>query len=426
MKRLAALALVGAAFAARAATTNEVDVAALVAAVDAGLSETNGWTLSGLGKYAASGRKPACVKFDTLKDWLLSPDYGAPIMRIDATNRCSSTVPTRWLHVLDVKGAAEGDLGHFPACSAGDSLELQSFDIGAGSSVSRVKLVLDGSGNTGNWGVGSLKVITADPVCEPTGLRVSRKGADWCGLSWVNGEGTVSNRVDTFLVGRGEGEAVLLDTGFDGFDAIDKKNPVPSADRLPGIDPALSGVNVYAPTNTSGICQVGTGDSLGFLRYDGIADYSNVVLRIRAKRYPRDNAETTIISVDSAGVTNEVTTIALGDDYADYEISLSSITNAGSALLLGYYKTKSNRRVLLDSLSIARVSADRETLVDSRWIPAAPGAASFSTKDHGIELLPKSEYRFGVHARNADGLVSGPMTVDTVLDSSPGFRFVLR
>ena len=176
-------------------------------------------------------------------------------------------------------------------------------------------------------------------------------------------------------------------------------------------------MNIYAQTITSGICQIGTGKALGYLRYDGISDYSNVVLRIRAKRYPGDNAETMIVSVDSSGVTNLVATITLLNDYTDYEIDLSSITNQGSALLIGYYTTKSNRRVLLNSMSIVRKSADRETFAGTRTIPAAAGRVELRLP---IGLTPKETYRIPVRAINGDGIMSDEATVEEKALPDPG------
>ena len=183
-------------------------------------------------------------------------------------------------------------------------------------------------------------------------------------------------------------------------------------------------MNIYAPTNTSGICQIGKGKELGFIRYDGIADYSNVVLRLRAKRYPGDNAETTIVSVDPAGMTNEVETIVLVADYADYEINLSSITNPGSALLIGYYTTKSNRRVLLDGMSIVKLSADMETFVGTRSVPASAGQVNFRLPSD--MLTPKEEYRFSVRAVNGDGIMSDAATVEARADRPQGAAYYLR
>ncbi|MBR2939043.1 MAG: fibronectin type III domain-containing protein [Kiritimatiellae bacterium] len=393
----------------KAVTTNAVDIAALIAAVDAGHSETNGWALSGLSKYAKGAdyaSNPACVKFDTKGDWLESNDFGARIVGIGFALRCSATdTASRFLYVRDLAGA---EIGVVTNCSRANRCESQFLSFGQDADFSQFRIVLDGSGNTGVWGIGEMFVVTADPVFAPTGIAVVRTNANYCVLAWENGANTVSNRVDTLLVERGAGETPLIETGFDTFSAIDKKNPVDSADKVPQIDSALSGVNIYAPTNTSGICQIGKGDELGFIRYDGISDYSNVVLRLRAKRYLGDNAETTIVSVDPAGMTNEVETIVLVADYADYEINLSSITNEGSALLLGYYKTKSHRRVLLDSMSIVRLSADRETQIDSRFISAAPGQTRFRLP---FDLAPKAEYRFSVRAVNGDGIMSDEATI---------------
>ena len=429
MKRLAAIALAVAAFAARAATTNEVDVAALVAAFDAGLSETNGWTLSGLGKYAKGtdyASNPACVKFDSLNDWLLSPDFGAQIIGIGFVVRCSATNnATRFLYVRSVDGA---DMGVVATCSRVNRCESQFLAFGQDADFSQFRIVLDGSGNTGVWGIGDMFVITSDPVCEPTGLHVSRKGGDWCGLSWENGEGTVSNRVDTFLVERGIGEDVIFKTEFNEFSAIDKKTPVRFDETLPTIDSNLSGAYIYAPTNTSGICQVGGSDNVGYLRYAGCSDYTNVVLRFSAKRYP-EKYDKTKIWYELGGTTNEIAELNLTDDFSESVVNLSNVSN-GAAILIGYDPSVSsgNRRVILDRLEIVRTNTLVTTTspVDTRWIPAAPGAASFSTKDHEIGLVPKSEYRFEVRAQNADGLVSNPEAVDVVLDSPPGFRFILR
>lgn len=423
MTRLVALALVWAAvLAARAAVTNVVDVSALVAAANAGVSTTNGWTLSGLVNYTAS-----CVKFKSRGDWLLSPDFGAPIIRVEATVRCSSTTPSRQLRILD--GRSDAVLTNFVACEKADTLEDQSIMFASDSSVSCVKLLLDGTGNAGVWGIGSLSIITAGPVGAPTDLRVVRKGDDWCVLGWVNGENTVSNRVDAYQIERGVGEMTLLETAFDEFSAIGKGNPVPHADRLSQIDPALSGVNVYAPTNTSGICQVGKGDALGIIRWAGKGDYSGVSLRMSAKKYPKDNAETTI-AFEYNGNTNAIATITLMDEFADYMVDLSKDIDdndvpGDAALLIGYYTSKSKRRVLIDSMSIVRTNADIAMATGSCWLPASQGPASFSTRGI-IDLAPRSECRFAVCAQNADGILSDAATAEALFGGTPGARLILR
>lgn len=400
-----------------AAVTNEDVVVELLAVANNNVT-TNavGWTLNKIGRYS-----DPVLQFNAGEDWIRSPDFGVPVLRLEFGVRCSASAGRR----LVIADESTGDeVRRFALCAVGNKDEEQSFEFTPQERLSQFRLKINTDyGNTGNWGVGRIVVVTADPVFAPTGIAVVRTNANYFVLAWVNGANTVSNRVDVYRVERGAGETPLIETGFDTFSAIDKKNPVDSADKVPQIDSALSGVNIYAPTNTSGICQIGKGDELGFIRYDGISDYSNVVLRLRAKRYLGDNAETTIVSVDPAGMTNEVETIVLVADYADYEINLSSITNEGSALLLGYYKTKSHRRVLLDSMSIVRLSADRETQIDSRFISAAPGQTRFRLP---FDLAPKAEYRFSVRAVNGDGIMSDAATVEARADRPQGAAYYLR
>ena len=401
-----------------AAVTNEDVVVALLAVANNNVT-TNaaGWTLNKIGKYS-----DPVLQFNAGEDWILSPDFGVPILRLEFSVRCSASAARR----LVIADESTGDeVRRFALCAVGNKDEEQLFEFTPQERLTQFRLKINtDDGNTGNWGVGRIVVVTADPAFAPSGLAVVKMNANYFVLGWVNGANTVSNRVDVYRVERGAGETVLLETGFDDFDAIGKGNPVPSADKLSEIDPALSGVNIYAQTNTSGICQIGTGKALGSLRYDGISDYSNVVLRLRVKRYPGDNAETMIVSVDSSGVTNEVKAITLLNDYTDYEINLSSITNPGSALLIGYYTTKSNRRVLLDGMSIVKLSADMETFVGTRSVPASAGQVNFRLPSD--MLTPKEEYRFSVRAINCDGIMSDAATVEARADRPQGAAYYLR
>ena len=405
---------------ARAATTNEVDIAALVVASGAGLSETNGWTVSSkLDSYT-----DASLRFNEWIDWIVSPDYGDPILRIEAKVRSSAREPTRWLCVFDAK--TDANVGGFAASSSEGTQADRLVDFSERRPlVSQAKLMLDpsGSGSTA-WGVGSLKVITTHPISEPSNLCVSRKGGNRCELLWENGEGTVSNRVDTVLVERSEeGETVLLSTGFDNFSA--GGNPEPKTNELAKIDAALSGLRIYSPANTTGVCQIATGTMSGYLRHSGFADYSGISLKLVLKQYSGDSDGTQI-----AYETNDVIEVfgdrlPLPSEFEERIVDLSGVPR-GAAILIGYDTVASKRRVLIDSLEFVRKGTETKTVVDSRWIPATQGAASFSTRDHEIGLVPKSEYRFEVRAQNADGLISDPSAVDVVLDSPPGFRFILR
>ena len=417
---------------ARAAVTNVVDVDALIAAVDAGLSETNGWTMSGLGKYAKGAdyaSNPACVKFDTKGDWLESPDYGAHILGVELVVRCSATdSATRFLHFRDMDGA---DAAVVATCLQANRCESKSLPFPGNADLSQFRIVLDGSGNAGVWGIGALSVLTAEPAVAPAGLRVSRMGDDWCALSWANGAGTVSNRVDAYKVERGKGEDVIFETGFNGFDraAVGNKDLSEQLATLLG-DAAVSGERVYAADGTNGVCQIGTTANKGFLRYSGVSDWSDVELRLVMKKHDyAGDANELQIAWETDVATNRFKTIDISAEFAEYVVELSSAQPpipANASIVIGYYSgVGGNRRVLIDSLSIVRTGAVALAPLGSRWLPASPGPVSFSTK--GAFALPeRAECRFDVFARNADGLLSAASTVETRLGGVPGFRFILR
>ena len=422
MRRFAALALAGAALAARASVTNVVDVAALQAIADNSKETcTNGWTLFCIDTYADSS-----LQFNAKDDWMRSPEYGADIVGVVATVRCSATNATRWVSVVDDGGGAE--LARFAACSKADTLQEQSLSFAAVSGVRRIKFKFgDGGSGSTRWGIGALSVITADAIAAPAALAVVKTNMTSCVLEWVNDGNVVSNRVDTYQIERGAGETTLCEVDFSRFSA--GGNTVRMDALLPEIDSLLSGTNVYAAVNTNGICQVGKGDALGIIRWAGVGDFCDVSLKMSAKRYPGDNAET-IVAYEVGGSTNAIATLVLTDEFAEYTVDLSKDANgtdvpSGAAILIGYYTKKSNRRVLIDSLSIVRTGVDKKTLVDSRWIPASQGVASFSTKG-AIALPPKANCRFVVFSQNADGCISEGATVETRLGEVTGFGFILR
>ena len=418
MRLPAALVFVGAALTAGASATNVVNVVALAAVADkSGVAATNGWTLSGMDSYGEE-----CVKFDTKGDWLLSPDFGAPILRIEASVRCSNVEPTRLLYVYandETKPRA-----NFAACAEKNREEMQTISFGAYSDVTRVKLLLDGAASAGVWGIGALAIVTSTPVPRPAGLRIARATAANCAAEWENGVGTVSNLVETWCVTReSSGETVLLETGFDGFEGNPASNKDMTDDLPDLIDASVTGVNVYALAATNGICYLGKTRELGIIRICCCDRYAGVSLRMSARRYPGDNSQT-MVAYELDGGTNVVETVDLTDDFADHVVNLSSVP-AGAAVLIGYYTTASNRRVLIDDLSVVRAGAESAALVDSRWIAAASGPATFSTR--GVADLPARSYvRFEVRSANADGLTSPCSAAEARVVTGEGFGVILQ
>ena len=412
---------------ARAATTNDAPMEALLAVADNdATTTTNGWTLYHIGSYDSD----SVLQFNSKDDWILSPDFGAPILRMEFSVRCTANTARRMAVFNETTG---GQIREFALCAKGNTDEPQVFDFTPDEALTQFRLKMNAPSNSsGYWGIGDLKIVF--DFDAPADLRVYRKGGDWCGLSWENGEGTVSNRVDTFLVERNEeGETVLLSTGFDKFRGNDSQT-VDYSEKLSemspavadGISPEFSGEKVYAAAGTNGICQIGTTSRKGFLVYAGLPDYSGVKLRMRLMRFQYvEDSRKMNVAYEKEGKT-VVLEVDLPDEFEERVVDLSSVPG-NEPLIIGYYdRVGGNRRVLIDSLEFVRNGTETKTLVDSRWIPADSGAASFSTKGYGIELLPKSEYRFEVRSKTAGVLVSDPAAVDVVLDSPPGFRFILR
>lgn len=376
----------------KAVTTNDVDIAALALAANKSVVMVDGWVLSGLDKY-----NDTCVKFDTIDDYLESTNFPRAIVGLAVSARCSSTSPTRSLYVYD-DGAR---IATFPDCSAKDKLETRVFRFEESADVRKFTLKLEGSGQTGNWGIGGLSVIMADPVETPTGLCVLRPGATRVELAWTNSYTTVSNEMTiTRFVATDAGETILFECGFDNFSAAG--NPAMCVDRLPS---ELSGELIYSPANTNGICQISSGDKRGVLVHEGFVDYAGVVLRLSIMRYRGDYAKTKISWTDGA-TTNEWKVLDLMDVFTIVDVSLEGIPG-GARIMIGDDTAQGSRRVWLDSIAFVRAGSIREEVVGVRPFPAPSGAVEAGTMDVGFpRLAPETRHRVYLRAYNRDGDVS--------------------
>lgn len=402
-----------------AATTNEVDISALAAKAGEGAAEAvvDGWRFRGLKTYSGE-----CLKFDTLGDILISADYARPIVALLYSVRCSSLVPTKTLSVLTGEGGAR--IGSLPNVSSKDRLEAGVFPIPEEAGVRRVSLFIDGSGTAGVWGVGRLAVVTADDVETPQGLRVTRTGSSRAVFSWTNNFSTVSNVVSlTRLSMEREGEETLFFCDFSDFSA--GGNPRDYTDALPTLYPGLSGVRIYAPKGSSGICQISNGDMHGALEIDAPADgYSDVVLHIRLKRYPGDHAETEVRWTDGSR-TNSIASVSLSDEFSDEEIDVSSVPR-GASLLVCEDSAKGDRRVLVDSLSLVRTGDYRELGTEERTAVRGSGRVDASTAGLRFTCLePSSRYRVSVRSYNASGVRSDEAEAEfTTEDARPSVIYL--
>ena len=383
----------------KAVTTNAVDIAALALAANKSVVMVDGWVLSGLDKY-----NDTCVKFDTIDDYLESTNFPRAIVGLAVSVRCSSTSPTRSLYVYD-DGAR---IATFPDCSAKDKLETRVFRFEESADVRKFTLKLEGSGQTGNWGIGGLSVIMADPVETPTGLRVLHTGATRVELAWTNGYSTVSNEMTiTRFVASDAGETTLFECGFDNFSAAG--NPALCIDRLP---PELSGELIYSPAYTNSICQISSGDKRGVLLHEGFADYAGIVLRLSIMRYRSDYAKTKIRWTDGS-TTNDFAVIDLMDVFTVVDVALEGIPG-GARIMIGDDTAQGSRRVWLDSMAFVRAGSIREEVVGVKAFPAPSGPFEAGTMDVGFpRLASETSHRVYLRAYNQEGDVSsGSVQVD--------------
>jgi hypothetical protein len=401
-----------------AATTNEVDISSIAAKAAAGAEEAivDGWRFRGLKTYSES-----CIKFDTLSDTLISKNYQSPIVAIVYSVRCSSLEPTRFLSV--VIGEDGETLGRIPVVSAKDKLEEGVFLIPEEAQVKKISLLLNGSGTTGVWGLGRLAIVTSDGAEAPEGLSTERIGSTRAILSWINSFSTVSNSVSIIRLSDSLEGAGAVECDFSLFSA--EGNTKDYTSLISVKYPGLSGERIYAPKDTTGICQISSSTAYGVLSIAGCEDYSGVFLHIRLKRYPEDCAKTELRWTDGIQ-TNRVAEISLGDEFTDEVIDVSSVPH-GATLLICEDSAKGNRRVLIDSLSLVRKGAYRVLESETKSLVRGKGRVVVSTAGMNFKnLIPSSRYRVAVKSFASSGGSSGESQIEFITDEPKPFAVVVR
>jgi hypothetical protein len=401
-----------------AATTNEVDISSIAAKAAAGAEEAivDGWRFRGLKTYSES-----CIKFDTLSDALISKNYQSPIVAIVYSVRCSSLEPTRFLSV--VIGEDGETLGRIPVVSAKDKLEEGVFLIPEEAQVKKISLLLNGSGTTGVWGLGRLAIVTSDGAEAPEGLSTERIGSTRAILSWINSFSTVSNSVSIKRLSDSLEGAGAVECDFSLFSA--EGNTKDYTSLIPVKYPGISGERIYAPKDTTGICQISSSTAYGVLSIAGCEDYSGVSLHIRLKRYPEDYAKTELRWTDGIQ-TNRVAEISLGDEFTDEVIDVSSVPH-GATLLICEDSAKGNRRVLIDSLSLVRKGAYRVLESETKSLVRGKGRVVVSTAGMNFKnLIPSSRYRVTVKSFASSGGSSGESQIEFITDEPKPFAVIVR
>ncbi len=162
---------------------------------------------------------------------------------------------------------------------------------------------------------------------------------------------------------------------------------------------ALTGENVRAPTNTTGIVQLGTTDDGGWLLFSGVESYASAKLVVRARKHPSDPASRNKMPVFAIyeGVTNELGRIELSDEMADHVLDVAGL-QGGTQLLLRsapnkYGEFSGEGRVQVAFIGVA-VSYEKSFMVGS------------ACRLRVADMSPEARYLWRARSRGASGIVS--------------------
>lgn len=176
-------------------------------------------------------------------------------------------------------------------------------------------------------------------------------------------------------------------------------NPMKVDESLPAEYAELTGQNVYAPTNTSGVVQLGTTSGDGWLLFSGVESYASAKLVVRARKHPSDSSSRNMMPVFAIceGVTNELGRIELTDEMDDYVLDIAGLQN-GTQLLVRSVPTKDGSysgggRVQLAFMGVA-VAYTKSFMV---------GAAH---RLRVADMSPEVRYMWRARSRSSSGIVS--------------------
>lgn len=363
-----------------------------------GTGETNGWTYSQLDTpYADQAAK---FRIDTLLASPVWPDVDITGITVDL--RCSSTAADA--KKLQITLLHDGRPVSQPVLTQSVTKEAkresQSFPVDRALHANGFSLSLSGSGNTGVWGVYAVMVESVGSL-RPFDLRTARVGSTTFTAAWRNSDTVLSNEVVVVRTNGVPFSAVYAHRHD--FDAVSNPggNPKDLSKDLPDIGEDLSGERVYAPTNSSGIIQIGTGDFAGWLRCHRPPDPSANHLVIQARRYvsSKEGRSMTVRSIYGSE-TNDLGVVALEDELKTYDVDLSG-TPLDSSVLLSSSK-QTNGRVIVDAIGFATSVVPAHT--ETNRVSRTPCAGVELKRIEG--LRPLTDYLWSV--RGFDGTDASP------------------
>ena len=373
-----------------------IDVSEWVAA---GTGETaGGWTVRGIDSYADDGS----ARFDSNDDFAQSPVFASTITQVTLRVKSSSLAVTRILTISPVK--PEGAATVYKAApTTRDHLTYETFVWSSSEGVHAFRLQNEGGGSAAGWGIAALTVYT-DRIEAPTGLRDDAPCCDAFLASWdgVPGARKYQLRYARYETVAAWDFSVLTNTSGNTVD-LPKLN-------IPKSLGVLSGTNVCLQGREGGHIQIGKGEKLGclVLPMPPIAEEVGAMTGVLcAWKYPKTGKPTMPLYYVADGETNDLATVELTNERAEYRFPIPAGFAAESILLSsatnGIALSDQNGRVRVEGFAIVSgpaVAGDFKTVGSSGTEKLvrglSPGGWAWSVRAFDAKGIdsPWSAFRF--------------------------------
>ena len=323
----------------------------------------DGWMVCGVDSY----KTDKSARFDSNDDFAQSPVFAATITQVTMRVKSSSLSVSRFLTIkpVDPEGAA-ADYKATP--TEGAHFTDETFVWSPSEGVHAFRLQNDGVGSAAGWGGAALTVYT-DRIEAPTGLRDDAPYRDAFLASW---DGVPDARKYQLRYARYETVAawdfsVLTNTSGNTVDLPKLKIPESLG--------TLSGTNVCLQGHAGGHIQIGKGEQLGclVLPMPQVTVVAGAMIGVLcAWKYPKNGKSTMPLYFVADGATNDLATIELTNERAEYRFPIPAGFAAESILLSsatnGIALADQNGRVRVEGFAIVSgpaVTGDFKTVGSS-------------------------------------------------------------
>ena len=323
----------------------EVDVGAWA---DMGTGMTNGWEVGGIDRY--SEKEGGYTRLNTKDDYVISPDFTNVVTQVVMRVKCSNVGTERFLTLIPT---ISQDGARSQVAVPTESLMNETFTWTLSEDVRGFRLQNDTGKGVVTWAIASLTVFCTPRVVAPTGLRDDAPCCDAFLASW---DGVPGARKYQLRYARYETVAVwdfsvLTNTSGNTVDLPNLKIPESLG--------ALSGTNVCLQGREGGYVQIGKGEKLGclVLPMPPIAEDAGAMTGVLcAWKYPKNGKPTMPLYFVADGDTNDLATVELTNERAEYRFPIPAGFAAESILLSsatnGIALADQNGRVRVEGFAI--------------------------------------------------------------------------